>query len=57
MYGTNYNKEEKLWKGPGIPSLYNPKISLAQVVLQACKTYGPKIAQVISMQHYIFNSC
>lgn len=46
MYSTFYASELKIWKGPNILPLYNPKISLAQVLLSALTTYGPKVAQV-----------
>lgn len=41
-----YDKELKLWSGRHIPSLHNPIVSLGQVVLRACSTFGSKIAQV-----------
>lgn len=46
MFRTHYDKKARLWSGIGIPNLYNSKISLAQVILKACKTHGPKVAQV-----------
>ncbi|KAG4067927.1 hypothetical protein HA402_010613 [Bradysia odoriphaga] len=46
MFSTTYNKTEKLWYGPEIQPLYNPKISLAQALLEAMTNYGPKIAQI-----------
>lgn len=46
MFTTNYDETNKLWSGLDIPPMYNPKISLAQVMLNALKTYGSKIAQV-----------
>lgn len=46
MYKTIYDEENKLWKGVDVPDLYNPKISLAQVILRDCKHHGTKIAQV-----------
>lgn len=46
MFSTQYNKDTKLWTGLDVPSVFNPKISLAQVVLKACEVYGSEIAQV-----------
>lgn len=46
MFCTQYDKEAKLWSGLDIPSLYNPKVSLAQALLKACEVHGSKIAQV-----------
>lgn len=46
MFSTQYNKDTKLWTGLDVPSVFNPKISIAQVVLKACEVYGSKIAQV-----------
>lgn len=48
MFSTNFDNETKLWSGHDIPSLYNPKISLAQVLFNAMTKYGTKIAQVNS---------
>lgn len=47
MYRTFYDKESKLWSGPDLPPLYNPKISIAQVIWRSLTAYGPKIAQVL----------
>lgn len=46
MFKTTYDKEAKLWSGRDVLPLYNTKISVAQVILGALTTYGPKIAQV-----------
>ncbi|XP_031621711.1 4-coumarate--CoA ligase-like 7 [Contarinia nasturtii] len=46
MFRTQFDKETKLWKGRDSPSLYNPKISLAQVFFRTCLNFGPKIAQI-----------
>lgn len=50
MFQTQYDKEAKLWRGRDLLSVYNPKISLAQVILKACINNGPKIAQVTNDQ-------
>lgn len=49
MFKTTYDEEAKLWSGHDVLPLYNPKISVAQAVLGALSTYGPKIAQVTSI--------
>lgn len=46
MFTTKYDEKSKEWFGLDIPPMYNSKISLAQVMLNALKTYGSKIAQV-----------
>lgn len=46
MPRTIYDKNKKLWKGTNTPAVYNPKVSLGQVILRVCKNFGPKIAQV-----------
>lgn len=46
MFKTQYDEESKLWRGRDFLPLYNPKVSLAQVILKACVNYGPKLAQV-----------
>lgn len=45
---TVYDEKNKLWKGEDVPPLYNPEISLGQVLLKALTIFGPKIAQVIT---------
>lgn len=47
MFSTSYDEENKLWSGPDVMPLYNPKISLAAVALNSMKNFGPKIAQVV----------
>lgn len=46
MFQTKYNKDIKEWSGCDRPPLYNPKVSLAHVLLDTLNTFGPKIAQV-----------
>lgn len=46
MFRTQYNEKEKLWSGLNVQPIYNPTISVAQVVLQALMKNGPKISQV-----------
>ncbi|KAJ6632853.1 hypothetical protein Bhyg_18006, partial [Pseudolycoriella hygida] len=46
MYKTIYDEENKLWKGYDVPALYNPEISIADVVLKAMDINGTKIAQI-----------
>lgn len=50
MFSTHYDKVAKLWSGRKIIPLYNPKISVTQVVLKVCQSNGPKIAQVIKFR-------
>lgn len=54
MFSTTF-KQENLWFGRDIPPLYNPKISLAQVLFNAMAKYGTKIAQV--NPEYFVNVC
>lgn len=46
MFKTSYDEENKLWSGRGDLPLYNPEISLAQVLFSAMEQNAPKIAQV-----------
>ncbi|XP_055325885.1 uncharacterized protein LOC129579744 [Sitodiplosis mosellana] len=46
MYITKYDEENKLWSGRGDKPLYNPEISLAQVLFSAMELHAPKIAQI-----------
>lgn len=47
MFSTIYNEKGKIWYGNDIPPLFNPKISLAQALLNSMTNYGPKVAQVL----------
>lgn len=51
MFKTIYDEENKFWSGRGDLPLYNPEISLAQVLFSSMEIYGPKIAQVYSKFH------
>lgn len=50
MFSTQYDKERKQWTGRRVVPLYNPKISLVQVVLKSCINFGSKVAQVIEIE-------
>lgn len=54
--GTKYDPDAKLWEGPKIKQLYNPKLSIGQVILNMQTLHGPKIAQV-SLQTNKINGC
>lgn len=47
MNFTKFDAEAKIWSGRDVLPLYNPKVSLAQVILGTLKVFGPKIAQVL----------
>lgn len=46
MTSTRYNEEAKEWHGCPIPPLFNPEISVAQVLMESMTNFGPKIAQI-----------
>lgn len=46
MFQTKYDEGSKEWRGCDLPPLYNPKVSLARILLNSLTIYGPKIAQV-----------
>lgn len=46
MYRTHYNKEEKLWSGDDLTPIYNPKVSLGEIIFQSLRVNGSRIAQV-----------
>ena len=46
MYRTYFDEKAKLWSGCNIPPLYNPKISIGQLVLKSMRSYSSKVAQV-----------
>lgn len=43
---TKYDSKLNLWDGPKIKHLYNPKISIGQVILNMLSLHGPKVAEV-----------
>lgn len=47
MFSTTYDKDNKVWSGKDIVPTYNPKISIAQVILSTLHMHGPGIAQVL----------
>lgn len=51
---TKYNPVEKLWEGPLIKPLFNPKVPIGQVIINMLSMHGPKIAQVSSSFSQIF---
>lgn len=46
MYRTEFDVENKIWSGNVIASLYNPNISVGQVLLWMLQRNPTKIAQV-----------
>lgn len=50
MFQTYFDEKTKLWTGADVPPLFNPNISIAQVLLRMLKIHGSKIAQV---RHFI----
>lgn len=52
---TKFNSDEKLWEGPKIKPLFNPKVSMGRVILSMLSMHGPKIAQVQFIHFVFFN--
>lgn len=52
MFTSKFDEENQVWSGRGDLPLYNPEISVAQLMLNSMEIYGPKIAQV----YYVFQS-
>ena len=52
MFSTKFDQENKVWSGQNVVPTYNPKVSVAQVLLAALSTYGSKIAQVHALINY-----
>lgn len=46
MLRTTYDANAKLWSGPKVPAMFNPKTSIAHAILKALANFGPKIAQI-----------
>lgn len=58
MFQTTFDEVEKLWSGAAVPPLYNPKISVAQVLLRTMELQPQKIAQVtlyMNLNHICFD--
>lgn len=47
MFSTHYDEDAKLWSGRAVVPLYNPKVSVGQVALDALFRHGSKVAQVL----------
>lgn len=46
LFHTTFDEETKTWYGlPGVP-MYNPNVSVGQVLLEALRRYPEKIGQV-----------
>lgn len=46
MFSTKYDEETKVWSGRDTVPIYNPTVSLAQVLLSTMRNFDHKIAQV-----------
>lgn len=46
IHQTSYDEKQKLWTGLKTRPLYNPEISLGDILLRSMEANGPKIAQV-----------
>lgn len=47
MLRTTYDENLKLWFGANLTPLYNPKISIGEILLRSLMSNGCNIAQVI----------
>lgn len=47
FFDTNYDEEENIWKGKEIPPIFNPNISLGQIILWKLERNRYKVGQVI----------
>lgn len=46
MYRVEFDEANKLWKSHGPPQVYDPSVSLGNVLLRSMELQGSKIAQV-----------
>lgn len=46
MYRTSFNKERKEWSGPMAETVFNPKTSVGNVILNLLAVNDSRIAQV-----------
>lgn len=46
MFRTHYSEEEKLWRGDDLTPLFNPKISLGEILFRSLLAHRSRIAQV-----------
>lgn len=48
MFHTEFDEKKKIWSGLEVPCLYDSKVSVGQVILNAMFVNSSKIAQVSS---------
>lgn len=46
MFQTKFDREKQQWTGARLPPLFNPEISIGQVILRSLAMNGDKLAQV-----------
>jgi hypothetical protein len=46
FYKTDFDETNKLWRGPDILPLFNPKITIGQAILDVAEVNATKICQV-----------
>lgn len=47
MFRVKYDEIKKNWSSDDAPSVFNPNVSLGQVLLRSMDLCGPKMSQVI----------
>lgn len=56
MYRTIYDKKMKQWSGQPKIALYNPNVSVGQVILEALHRAPDKIGQVNEIQFFLVHN-
>lgn len=46
MFHIKFDKENKIWDGRDVPQVFNPNVSLGNILLKSLALHGSKIAQV-----------
>lgn len=46
MFRVEFDRMNKVWKSYGPPQIYDPSISLGEILLRSMELHGSKIAQV-----------
>lgn len=46
MFHVKFDEKNQTWDGCDIPSVFNPNVSLGNILLKSLALHGSKIAQV-----------
>lgn len=53
MFRTQFDKDQKLWRGTYDPALFIPSLSVGRIIQYALRMNGKRVAQVIHSKLHI----